>query len=171
MSVMQAEQGNGAREESGEHVAVATSASRGEDKSHRVTDTNGATVDEIIAALKREKFTRGRSPNHGDKDKSHRGRSGSSNGSRKGRERFAWNGNCWWCNSDKHKRPDCPIYKKVLADNNGKVPAGVVGAYQKAKKAWVEAQKAAKADKKKDKDQKGHMKPLQVQAGNDTEGE
>ena len=41
-----------------------------------------------------------------------------------------------------HKRDECPAYAKLLENNNGKVPANHESAYNKAKKAWIEAKKS-----------------------------
>ena len=39
---------------------------------------------------------------------------------------------CWCCGDEKHSRRDCPKFKKIIADNGGKVPKDYQGAYEKS---------------------------------------
>ena len=50
--------------------------------------------------------------------------------------KFWFKPDCWWCGADGHQKRDCEKYKKMLADNNGKRPKGLKGAFEKAREAW-----------------------------------
>ena len=42
---------------------------------------------------------------------------------------------CWYCDAKGHDRQSCDKYKKFLAANSGRRPAGYEGAFEKARKA------------------------------------
>ena len=50
---------------------------------------------------------------------------------------------CWNCGAKGHSRRQCEKFKKLLADNNGKIPNGYQGAYEKFKAAAQKKKVAA----------------------------
>ena len=109
---------------------------------------------------------RGRSPGEGG---------GKGNGSRgnspQPKNKFIWNGNCWYCNEPSHKRETCEKLKKIPADNNGKEPTEDMGAYEKARKAWQDARKKEREDRKDKPHLKSMIKDENGEDGTNTEHE
>ena len=94
---------------------------------------------------------RGRSPGKGGGKGN-----GSSGNSPQPKNKFIWNGNYWCCNEPGHKRDTCEKFKNISAANNGKKPEGYMGAYEKARKAWQDANKKEREDRK----DKPHLKSM-----------
>ena len=76
-----------------------------------------------------------------DKERSKPPSRNSSAGSNKGSRRTPnprFNG-CWCCGESGHDRANCPVFKSIKAKNNGKVPPGYEGAYEKHMKTQKKA--------------------------------
>ena len=113
----------------------------------RNEQVSAGDVHETITAMMKKKELGARSTGGHDasrgsgRDKDKKGGSRGNSRDRAPRVRFVWDGTCFHCKSKDHKRDKCPGYAKLLEANNGKVPANYESAYNKAKKAWVEARK------------------------------
>ena len=80
-----------------------------------------------------------------------------------GAKKFVWTGGCHECGGD-HMKKDCEKWKKVLAANGGKMPAGHVNAYTRARDAFnkangIESPKP-KAQPKKKSDRRTHANAM-----------
>ena len=92
-------------------------------------------IERIVAAALTRTNDRGRAPaRSGSTSGSRSGSNGSQRGGQRQRMPNPKFKGCWDCGGD-HNRRDCPKFKKVLADNGGKLPKGYEGNYEKAMKA------------------------------------
>ena len=54
------------------------------------------------------------------------------------KKRFIWDKGCHECGGD-HMKSECGKLKKLMSDNNGRMPPGHINAYSKARDAWNKA--------------------------------
>ena len=54
------------------------------------------------------------------------------------KKRFIWDKGCHECGGD-HMRSECGTWRKLMSENNGRMPAGLINAYSKARDAFNKA--------------------------------